>query len=114
LSRFALKRRVLIVGEGRETEFNYFVGFRNTFEEELEATATSVRCHHLGSTGTARRTNPSTQVYELIAILIGVQTGEKCPIAGTWKLIGDPSVTIKLTKGKTMPTHTDNPANWQF
>jgi hypothetical protein len=28
----ALKRRILIVGEGRETEYNYFVGFRNAFE----------------------------------------------------------------------------------
>ena len=37
-----LNRRVLIVGEGRETEYNYFVGFRNAFEAELKATATSM------------------------------------------------------------------------
>ena len=43
MRNFALKRRVLIVGEGRETEFNYFVGFRNAFEDQLDATATSVR-----------------------------------------------------------------------
>jgi hypothetical protein len=42
LNKLPLKRRVLIVGEGRETEYNYFVGFRNAFEEELRATATSV------------------------------------------------------------------------
>jgi len=42
LSKFASKRRVLIVGEGRETEYNYFVRFRNAFEKELVATATSV------------------------------------------------------------------------
>jgi hypothetical protein len=42
LNKFAIKRRVLIVGEGRETEYNYFVGFRNALEEQLEAMATSV------------------------------------------------------------------------
>ena len=243
------KRRILIVGEGRETEYNYFVGFRNTFEKGLEATATSVsvargrggddrgivenaikeakkfepnrrlgdrmyllldtegagrepelaaaerlarengieiiyscpsleywllchfqniprgyfkNCdaviaelnkpkrwgsvckteydkadkdiferlaslldvaraqaleidlHHQRTTGTARRTNPSTQVYELIAILIGAGTGEKCPITGTWKLIGDASVTVRLNKGEMMPSHGDNEVRWQL
>lgn len=53
MSNFALKRRVLIVGEGRETEYNYFVGFRNAFERELEATATSVSVRR-GNGGDAR------------------------------------------------------------
>lgn len=247
MKKYALKRRALIVGEGRETEYNYFVGFRNTFEKELEATATSVRVargkggnargivenaikeakkfkpdrkrgdrvfllldtegagrapelptaeklakehgieiiyscpsfeywllchfekisrgyfndcdavitalnkkwstvcktpydkadqdifdrlssrlnialeqaldidlHHLQTTGVARRTNPSTQVYELIAILIGARTGEKSPITGTWKLVGDASVTIQLNKGEYMPPHDDNSAHWQL
>lgn len=42
MSRLAQRRRVLIVGEGRETEYNYFVGFRNANQKELEAAATSV------------------------------------------------------------------------
>ena len=246
MKKFAFKRRVLIVGEGRETEYNYFVGFRNAFEEELEATATSVSVargkggdarsivenaiheakkfepdrnrgdrvfllldtegpgrapelpgadklaekngieivyscpafeywllchfqkisrgyfndcdaviaaldkrwksvcntrydkadndvfdrlshllvvardqalaidlHHAGSKGAARRVNPSTQVYELIAILIGARTGEKCPITGSWKLIGDARVAIQISKGKDMPTHSNNAVNWQ-
>lgn len=240
------KRRVLIVGEGRETEYNYFVGFRNAFEKELEATATSVRVargkgggarnivenaikeakkfrpnlrfgdrvfllldtegagrapelpaaenlakkcgieivyscpslefwllchfqkiskryfkdcdtvivdlnkkwhnvckteydkadkdvfdrlsdqldlardqaltidlHHLTSHNSALRVNPSTQVYELIAILIGARTGKKCPIAGRWNLIGDTSITIQLGKGDNMPSHSDDSAIWQ-
>jgi hypothetical protein len=240
------KRRVLIVGEGQETEYNYFVGFRNMFEEELEATATSVSvvrgrggnarnivenaikearkfepnrqrgdrvfllldtegarrapelpaaeqlaqkskieivysspslefwllCHfpnspkrhfkdcdtliielnkkwrdvckteydkadrdifdrlsdrldlareqalaidlyNITSHGSALRVNPSTQVYELIAILIGVRTGKKCPIEGRWKLTSDASITVDLRKGNNMPSHGGNPANWQ-
>jgi len=249
LSKFASKRRVLIVGEGRETEYNYFVRFRNAFEKELVATATSVSVrrgrggdahnivqnaikeakkfkpdrkrgdrvfllldtegtgrspelpaaerlarkqgveiiyscpaieywllchfpkiprgnfkdcaaveselnkvkhwgsvcntkydkadqdifdrlspllnraraqaleidlHHLRNTGSALRTNPSTQVYELIAILIGTQTGEKCPSAGAWKLIGDARVTIQLNKGDEMPTYENKEAHWQL
>jgi hypothetical protein len=243
----ALKRRILIVGEGRETEYNYFVGFRNAFENELDATATSVRVargkggnargivenaineakkfkpdrrrgdrvyllldtegvgraaelpggaklaqdnsieivysspafeywllchfektsrghfkdcatviaalnkkwnsvcnieydksdpdvfnrlshllnvaraqaleidlHHLRSTGSARGVNPSTQVYELIAILIGARTGEKCPISGTWKLIGNARVRIQLNKGDKMPPHNGNAVYWQL
>lgn len=43
MTKFSLKRRVLIVGEGKETEYNYFVGFRNAFARELETTATSVK-----------------------------------------------------------------------
>jgi hypothetical protein len=70
--------------------------------------------HHLSSIGTAHRTNPSTQVYELIAILIGVQAGVRCPITGTWKLIGNPNVTIQLAKSNFIPTHSNNPANWQL
>lgn len=247
MSKLALKRRILVVGEGRETEYNYFVGFRNAFEEEFEATATSVSVargkggnarnivenaikeakmfkpdrkrgdrifllldtegpgrapelpaadklakthdieivyscpafeywllchfrqisrgyfndcdaviaaldkkwsficktqynkadkdvfdrlsdlldvaraqalaidlHHLRLQGATRRVNPSTQIYELIAILIGARTGEKCPITGTWKLIGDASVTIQRNKGNDMPTYSKNAANWQL
>jgi hypothetical protein len=247
LNKLPLKRRVLIVGEGRETEYNYFVGFRNAFEEELRATATSVSvargkggdaraivkkaiyeakkfspdpkrgdrvfllldtegpgraselpgaeklaekngiqivyscpaleywllCHfrrisrgyfkdcssvitaldkrwnsvcktrydksdkdifdrlshlvqaareealaidlyHTTSRGAARRVNPSSQVYELIAILIGARTGAKCPIAGTWTLIGDASITIRLEKGESMPTHRNNEVGWKL
>jgi RloB-like protein len=246
LKKDSPKRRVLIVGEGRETEYNYFVGFRNAFEEQLEATSTSISvkrgkggnaqnivenaikeakrfhpnrirgdrvfllldtegpgrapelpgaallakkhgieiiyscpafeywllCHfdkisrsyckdcsavitklnrrwndvcksdydkadkdvfdrlsvqldrardqaltidlsHLTLHATALCVNPSTQVYELIAILIGARTGKKCPITGKWKLIGDGSVTIQLSKGVDMPSHSHNSANWQ-
>ena len=238
MNKFALNRRVLIVGEGRETEYNYFVGFRNAFEKELADAETSVSvrrgrggdarsivenaikeakrfqrnrkrgdrvfllldtegagrapelpeaenlagengieivysspaieywllCHfpkiprayfndcdsvvaqldknkrwnsvcktqydkadqdvferlshllsearaqaleidllHLRSKTVARAANPSTQVYELIAMLIGVRTGEKCPIAGEWELIGDTSEPCRLNKGEKMP-----------
>ena len=245
MSKLALKRRILIVGEGRETEYNYFVGFRNAFEKQLDETATAVRVargkggdaraivenaikeskrfqpdykrgdcvfllldtegpgrapelpaaeklakqhkinivyscpafeywllchfpnasrayfkdcaavitalnkkwggvckteydksdqdvfsrlahllaaaraqaleidlHHIRTTGAAIRTNPSTQVYELVARLIGASTGEKCPIAGTWRLMSDKAVTAALNKGDVMPKHNDAPAHW--
>jgi len=253
LSKLALNRRILIVGEGRETEYNYFVGFRNAHEEILQQTATRVEVkrgsggdarrivknaiqkakdfnpnvkrgdrvfllldaegpgnspgqgrtpelpaaeklakengieiiyscppfeywflchfakasrgqfadcdavvaalnkhwsqvskaaydkadqdvfkrlaelldtareqalkidlHHIQSSGTARRVNPSTQVYELVAILIGVKSKEKCPLTGKWKLLGDASVTVKLSKGETMPQHDGNAAHWHL
>ena len=247
MSKFALNRRILIVGEGRETEYNYFVGFRNAFEDVLKATATSVSVargkggnargivehaikelkkfqperkrgdrvyllldtegagrapelpaaetlatqhgvgivyscpafeywllchfatisrghfadcatvitalnkkwssvskaaydkadldvfkrlydlldtahaqalhidlHHMGTSGSARCVNPSTQVYELIAILVGAKSGEKCPMDGTWKLLGDAGVAIQLNKGDTLPQHEGNAAHWHF
>ncbi|MGF1582987.1 MAG: RloB family protein [Gemmataceae bacterium] len=247
MKKFALKRRVLIVGEGLETEYNYFVGFRKAFEEELEATATSVsvargkggnasnivesaikeqkkfkpdpKCgdrvfllldtegegrkpelpaaeklakrkgievvyscpafeywllchfpkasrryfkdcdaviaelekkwkkvckneydkadpdifdrladqlptartqaldidlHHMKTVDTAIRTNPSTQVYELIGNLIGVQTSDKCPIQGTWQLIDNAEVTAQLEKGDQIPEHEEDNAHWKL
>ena len=241
------KRRILIVGEGRETEYNYFVGLRTMFEAELEATATSVSVrrgkggdarqivntaiaeakkfdpdrkagdlvfllldtegagrapelpaaerlaqknkieivysspafeywllchflhvprrhfedcdavivelekkwknvrkngydkadpdvfdrvaqrlatacseallldlHHIKTTGTAPKTNPSTQVYELVARLIGVKTDDRCPIQGVWRLVADPSVFVPLQKGDPIPDHEGSPAHWQL
>lgn len=243
-----LKRRILIVGEGRETEYNYFVGFRNAFRDQLNATATSVKvargkgksatqivkhaifqrklfkpdtargdrvfllmdtegagreselpaaerlakkekieiiysspafeywllchfdsasrrifkdCHavitelnnqnrwskvsnspydksddqlfsrlseqltiaraqslevdlHHSRTGNARRRNPSTQVYELIATLIGVRTGEKCPVDGKWILIGKSEISCQVKQGEGMPNHDGDVAHWQI
>ena len=54
MSRLSTKRRILIVGEGRETEYNYFVGFRKQFEADLEAMATSVEVVR-GRGGDARK-----------------------------------------------------------
>ena len=247
MKRESLKRRVLIVGEGRETEYNYFVGLRNEFEERLESTSTSVSVkrgrggdarnivqnainearkfrpdrrrgdrvfllldtegpgrapelpqaelvaeqhdievvyscpafeywllchfdrisrsylkdcasvigklnkkwiqvcknvynkadrdifdrvshllgaacsqalaidlHHLGTTNAARRTNPSTQVYELVAILIGARTDERCPLSGTWELVGNDHVTVELEKGAKMPDFRGASATWKY
>lgn len=247
MSNYAIKSRVLIVGEGRETEYNYFVGFRNAFEDELEAAAIAVSVAR-GKGGDARRivnnaiheakkfapdrkrgdrvfllldtegprratelpdaeslaakhgieivyscpsfeywllchfkkvsrryfkncdavieemnrkwnqvcktfydkadkdvferlsekletartqaleidllsrslrdsalrVNPSTQVYELVACLIGARSGERCPISGEWKLVADPTVAIRLEKGEVIPNHGDQQANWRI
>jgi hypothetical protein len=42
MTRRNTNRRVLIVGEGQETEYNYFVGLRNHHSERLREIATSV------------------------------------------------------------------------
>ncbi|WP_165226135.1 RloB family protein [Aquisphaera insulae] len=240
-----LNRRILIVGEGRETEYNYFVGFRNALEEELESTATSVvvkrgkggsarnivenaikkrkefkpdpdrgdrafllldtegpgraselpeanrlakkngidivyscpsfeywllchfekasrshfrNCasvievldrkwkgvckfpydktdqdvferlsdrlmlacdqalaidlHHIHSQNAAVCVNPSTQVFELVAILIGAKTAERCPIAGRWRSAGSSSVTVEFVRGDRLPEHEGRPVRW--
>jgi hypothetical protein len=247
MKKFPPKRRVLIVGEGRETEYNYMVGFRNAFTEELDAMAISVSvargkggdargiveraiheankfdpnrrlgdrvfllldtegvgrapelpaaeklakeheieivysspafeywllCHfekisrryfkdcdavvvelnkkwntvcttqyekadndvfdrlsnrlnlacdqalkidlyHQRLHGATLRENPSTQVYELIAILIGARSDKKCPITGTWKLLRDARVTVELEKGVNMPRYGDTSAHWRL
>lgn len=247
MTKLAINRRILIVGEGRETEYNYFVGFRNAYEDILKATTTSVSVargrggnargivenaikalkkfqpdrkrgdrvfllldtegagrapelpdaeklaakhgveivyscpafeywllchfarasrghfadcqavinaldaqwssvskaaydkadldlfarlstlldaartqslqidlHHIGISGTARRTNPSTQVYELIGILIGAKSGESCPLSGTWKWFGDAQTTVELRKGCAMPGWDGKEARWHL
>jgi hypothetical protein len=78
------------------------------------AQALEIDLHHLRSTGVVLRANPSTQAYELIAILIGARTGEKCPITGNWKLVGNASVATQLKKGDRMPSHNDNAAHWRL
>lgn len=69
------------------------------------AQALQIDLHHLKAVGSAQKVNPSTQVYELIAILIGAHSGEKCPLDGTWKLTSEPLIAIELKKGETMPLH---------
>jgi hypothetical protein len=80
--------------------------------ETARAQALEIDRHHLSLNANAHRVNPSTQVYELVAILIGARSGEKCPITGTWKLVGDTSVAIELTKGDVMPLHKDKVVCW--
>ena len=82
--------------------------------DAARAQALQIDLHHLHSRASARRVNPSTQVYELVAILLGARSGEKCPIAKTWKLLVNPSITIQLNKGDTMPRYEDQPAHWRL
>ncbi|MGL4463084.1 MAG: RloB family protein [Planctomycetia bacterium] len=67
------------------------------------AQALQTDLHHIHSNGDARRVNPSTQVYELVAILVGARFGEKCPIGGVWELIENPGDKNTLQKGEPMP-----------
>ena len=246
LSRSNPKRRILIVGEGRETEYNYFVGFRNSFESELDAASVSITvrrgrggdarsivktaiaearkfepnrklgdqvfllldtegdgratelhaaevlakkndieivysspafeywflCHfaniprgylndcsaviielnkhwksvckseydkadigvfdrlssrlhtarsqaleidlaNLRNGNVAAKSNPSSQVYELIARLIGVQSNERCPIGGNWKPLGGTSIS-SCSKGGLLTHINGETVVWQL
>jgi hypothetical protein len=82
--------------------------------DAARAQALKIDLHHLHSSGHARRANPSTQVYELIAVLIGAKSGVKCPIGDTWKLVGDARVTVVLDKGENVPQHNATAVHWQL
>jgi hypothetical protein len=82
--------------------------------DAARAQALKIDLHRISSSGAAHRANPSTQVYELIAILVGAKSGEKCPLAGTWTHLEDASVSVKLQQGDTMPTHDNKPTHWRF
>lgn len=76
--------------------------------------ALEIDLHHLKSIEVARRTNPSTQVYELIAILIGVQTGDRCPISGDWAIVENANIRQPFNKGDTMPTQGNVAVRWNL
>ncbi len=78
------------------------------------AQALQIDLHHIKTVKSARKVNPSTQVYELIAMLIGANSGEKCPLVGRWKLVGDATVTVDLRKGGVMPRHDSGNAHWHL
>lgn len=59
-----------------------------------------------------RKVNPSTQIYELLGMLLGVQTGAKCPKEGDWKLVGDSKIATNRAKGDTMPDYQGLPSTW--
>ena len=82
--------------------------------ESARTQALEIDLHHLTSVESVLRVNPSTQVYELVAILIGARSGERCPIRGEWKLVADPTVAIRLEKGEVIPNRGDQAANWRI
>ncbi len=59
-----------------------------------------------------RRVNPSSQVYELVANLIGAKSDEKCPLSGTWKRLGNAATVTQLNKGVKMPLYEGMAAHW--
>ena len=71
--------------------------------------ALEVDLHHIKTAGEARLANPSTQVYELIARLIGVNTGTKWPLTGTWTLFTNAEVSVQANKGDKMPARAGEP-----
>ena len=76
--------------------------------------ALSIDLSHQAEPNLITPVNPSTQVYELISILVGARTGEKCPITGNWKLISETNVQISLEKGDTIPAHAGEQVHWRL
>lgn len=66
--------------------------------------------HHLHTSNMYIRKNPSSQVYELIALLLGVNSGDKCPVSSTkwkftcdkWVVVHDNEAPVEFLKGQKM------------
>ncbi len=85
------------------------VQFQDARKQALE-----IDLHHLTTAQISSDFNPSSQVYELIGILLGARTGEKCPIHGDWMLSDNPSVKKTLNKGDDMPNYENNETHWRL
>lgn len=69
---------------------------------------------HIQQSGSARRRNPSTQIYELVAMLLGARSGTRCPISGVWSLVANRAVTAQIQKGDVMPNHSGGNVLWSI
>jgi hypothetical protein len=78
------------------------------------AQALQLDLQHIKNRGSARKANPSSQVYELIATLIGVSSPERCPLDGMWKLVNNTTVTADLKKGDSIPLYSDESWHWRL
>ncbi len=76
--------------------------------------ALSIDLLRRGQSQAPRCANPSTQVYQLIGLLLGAHTGERCPITGDWRLVGNAQVFVTLSQGDQMPLHDEKPVHWQL
>ncbi len=62
----------------------------------------------------ASHPNPSTQIHELIALLIGVRGGQKCPVSGSWTTVSGPAQTTRTERGKTLPSSDGGSGRWRL
>lgn len=89
MSRSNPKRRILIIGEGRETEYNYFVGFRKSFESELDAASVSITVRRgrggdarsivKTAIGEARRFEPNRKLGDRVFLLLDTEGVARAP-----------------------------------
>jgi len=56
--------------------------------------------------------NPSTQVYELVARLLGTESSEVCPLTGSWTPLVD-TVAAEFTKGIAVPEFKGKAVTWK-
>jgi hypothetical protein len=81
---------------------------------EARKQALDIDLHHELTTNKSVGENPSSQVYELIGLLLGIKSGEKCPIAGSWRLRDEDNHVIDKKKGDKMPPHQNQPTHWRI
>ena len=84
-------------------------GFEHARKQALE-----IDLHHLATVNKWVAVNPSSQVYELVGFLLGIKSGEKCPISGHWKVRDDSKIAIPQNKGDLMPDHQNQPTHWRI
>lgn len=42
------------------------------------------------------------------------RTGQKCPVSGVWKVVGNPTTTAPIAIGNTMPPYAGRAVTWQL
>ncbi|MBL8874042.1 MAG: RloB domain-containing protein [Planctomycetaceae bacterium] len=57
--------------------------------------------------------NPSSQVYELVARLLGTESSNQCPLEGPWTALYSTSASLKLEKGQLVPDFDGKVAIWK-
>ena len=90
------------------------VARKQALEIDLHHLKTAQSSSNFNTAQSSSNFNPSSQVYELIGILLGARTGEKCPIQGDWMLSDNPSVMKTLSKGDEMPIYENNETHWRL
>ena len=85
----------------------------SSMQHIARAQALNIDLANIRNGNVAAKSNPSSQVYELIALLIGVRSNEKCPIGGDWKPLGGTSIAT-FSKGDVLPDVNSEIVVWQF
>lgn len=75
--------------------------------------ALAIDIHNLQTDGECVKRNPSSQVYELVARMLGCESKTKCPIAGAWESLKG-SQKAHFQKGELLPELDGEAVTWRL